>query len=209
MNAAAPASHGGTRERAEHIARTAKRIEDARTGLGHNPYFGPGGATLSYVEPDDTSADIELRETRGRGEGVFALRSFERGATVLTGVLEERDVTNHSHASQLGPDEFGFHSGLTSKFNHSCDPNCGIRVNGSGAHDFVARRAIAKHEETTFDYAMRNYRIDHFPGDCSCGRLVCRGEITGWQDLPQARKDAYRGYVAPYLIELDHAAEAG
>ena len=150
------------------------------------------------------TAEIELRSTPGRGEGVFALRAFKPGETVLVGVLEEMDVANHSHASQLGEHKFGYHRGLISKFNHSCDPNCGIRLNKSGGHDFVAMRHISPHEETTFDYAMRNYRIEHFPDACICGSQDCRGDITGWQDLPQSRKDDYAGFVAPYLIEMDH-----
>lgn len=147
--------------------------------------------------------DIELRTIEGKGEGIFALRRFEAGETVLVGVLDADSVANHSHASQIGEHEFGFHRGLTSKFNHSCNPNCGIRINKSGAHDFVAMRPIAAHEETTFDYAMRNYRIEHFPDSCMCGNRQCRGSITGWQDLPPARKKAYAGFVAPYLIEMD------
>ncbi len=149
------------------------------------------------------TAEIELRTAPGKGEGIFALRAFEEGETVLIGVLEESDVANHSHASQLGEHEFGYHSGLTSKFNHSCDPNCGIRLNKSGAHDFVAMRRIDSHEETTFDYAMRNYRIEHFPDACICGSQDCRGAVTGWQTLPQSRKDEYAGFVAPYLVEMD------
>ena len=95
------------------------------------------------------------------------------------------------------------HAGLISKFNHSCEPNCGIHLNAQGGHDFVAMRHIKVNEEATFDYAMRNYRIDHFPGHCTCGAKACRGSITGWRDLPQTRKDRYAAFVAPYLIEMD------
>lgn len=42
--------------------------------------------------------------------------------------------------------------------NHSCSPNCGVRLNDAGAYDFVAREPIAAGEEITFDYAMRNTR---------------------------------------------------
>jgi len=28
---------------------------------------------------------------------------------------------------------------------------------------------ISVNEEITFDYAMRNYTIDHFPQQCMCG----------------------------------------
>ena len=153
--------------------------------------------------------DVELRKTPERGEGVFALRSFQPGETVLVGVLTETCIGNHSHASQIGEQKFGFHSGLSSKFNHSCDPNCGIRLNSLGGHDFVAMRTIDAHEEATYDYAMRNFKIEHFPGLCLCGERLCRGSITGWRDLPQIRKTAYLGFVAPYLLEMDRALERG
>jgi len=146
---------------------------------------------------------IELRATTEKGNGVFTTRPFTAGDTVLVGRIEKRLSKNHSHASQIGEHEFAFHAGLISKFNHSCDPNCGIRLNAQGGHDFIARRDIKANEEATFDYAMRNYRIDHFPGLCMCGKKECRGSITGWQDLPQIRKDQYAGFVAPYLIEMD------
>lgn len=155
------------------------------------------------------SSDIILRITPGKGEGIFALHAFERGDVVLTGILENTNVANHSHASQLGARQFGFHAGLTSKFNHSCAPNCGIRLNASGAHDFVAMKSIAEDEETTFDYAMRNFEIEHFTAECSCGAPNCRHHITGWRDLPSARKAAYTGFVAPYLLDMDAVAMAG
>ena len=149
------------------------------------------------------TTDIELHMTPEKGEGIFASRAFAPGETVLTGVLDGKTIENHSHASQLSESEFGFHTGMTSKFNHSCDPNCGIHLNQTGAHDFVAMHPIAADEEVTFDYAMRNFKIEHFPGSCTCGEAICRGSITGWQDLPQDRKDIYAGFVAPYLVEMD------
>jgi hypothetical protein len=50
---------------------------------------------------------------------------------------------------------------------------------------------------------MRNYSIDHFPKNCMCGAHNCRGKITGWKDLPDEKKKAYKGFVAPYLLALD------
>jgi hypothetical protein len=90
--------------------------------------------------------------------------------------------------------------------NHSCDPNCGIRLNDEGAFDFVARRAIAVGDEMTWDYATRNYSITHFPAACLCGSALCRGSVTGWKDLTVERKAAYAGFVAPYLLEVDAAS---
>jgi hypothetical protein len=69
-------------------------------------------------------------------------------------------------------------------------------------------RYIKAGEEATFDYAMRNNTIDHFPARCTCGEKACRGSVTGWRDLPQIRKDHYAGFVAPYLIEMDAKTRA-
>ena len=146
---------------------------------------------------------FELRESSGKGEGIFAIKLFKIGEIVMVGVIKERLNGNHSHASQIGKNEYVLHAGLIVKVNHFCDPNCGIRVNGTGAHDFVAIKDIRVNEEITFDYAMRNYSIDYFPKKCMCGSKVCRGRITGWKNLPDEKKKEYEGFVAPYLLELD------
>ena len=146
---------------------------------------------------------FELRETSEKGEGIFATRSFKDGEIVMVGIIEKVLEENNSHASQVGENEYVLHAGLVCKVNHSCDPNCGIRVNETGAHDFVAIRDIIVNEETTFDYAMRNYGVDYFPKQCMCGSKRCRGKITGWKDLPDKKKKEYEGFVAPYLLALD------
>ncbi|MDJ0800341.1 MAG: SET domain-containing protein-lysine N-methyltransferase [Calothrix sp. MO_167.B12] len=149
------------------------------------------------------SDGFELRATPGKGEGIFATRSFQAGETVMVGIIEKVLDKNDSHASQIAKDKYVRHAGLISKVNHSCDPNCGIKVNQTGGHDFVAMRNINVNEEITFDYAMRNYSIDHFLMLCECGSKNCRKKITGWKDLPESRKKEYTGFVAPYLLELD------
>jgi hypothetical protein len=154
----------------------------------------------------NTADDIgyQLRATpEGKGEGVFATRHFQVGETVMVGVIERRVTENHSHATQISRSEYVELAGLAPKVNHSCSPNCGVRLNGSGAYDLVARKAIAPGEEITFDYAMRNYSIEYFPRRCLCGARNCRGSVTGWKDLPDERKRAYQGLVAPYLLEMD------
>ena len=152
---------------------------------------------------------FDLRVSEEKGEGVFATKSFMTGEIVMVGIIEKKLAKNHSHASQVGENEYVLHAGLISKANHSCDPNCGIRINETGAHDFVAMREIIINEEISFDYAMRNYGVDYFPKQCMCGSEICRGRITGWKDLPVERKKIYEGFVAPYLLELDdkHSCE--
>jgi uncharacterized protein len=143
------------------------------------------------------------RAADGRGGGVLATRPFAAGETVMVGFLVGALTGNDSHATQVGPDRWARHGGLGPFVNHSCDPNCGVRLNGSDAFDFVARGAIGTGQDLTFDYAMRNFTIDHFPPVCLCGARACRGSVTGWKDLPAARKVDYGELVAPYLRTMD------
>ena len=61
--------------------------------------------------------------------------------------------------------------------NHSCDPNLWFGADHS--LNVYARRAIARGEELTMDYATfcaGEYMAD-FP--CACGAAACRGTVTG------------------------------
>ena len=149
------------------------------------------------------NSGFELRTTNDRGEGVFATRFFQLGETVMVGHIDRELDRNDPHASQISEKRFVLHGGLIPKVNHSCDPNCGIRPNVSGAHDLITRKTIAPGEEITFDYAMRNYSVECFPVHCRCGSRHCRDRITGWKDLPTQRKVDYHGFVAPYLTDID------
>jgi len=145
----------------------------------------------------------ELRGTDEKEDGIFATKKYTKGNVVMVGVIARELRENHSHASQIAEDRYILHAGLISKINHSCDPNCGIQVNDTGAHDIIARRMIEVDEEITFDYSMRNYVVKFFPKECMCGCDNCRGKITGWKDLSKEKKIEYEGFVAPYLIHLD------
>ena len=144
-----------------------------------------------------------MKATPGRGEGVFSTKSFSIGEIVMVGVIEKELKANHSHASQVSASRHVQHGGLISKVNHSCSPSCGISVNASGAHDFIAFRSIEKGEEITFDYAMRNYSIEFFPNPCLCGESECRKSVNGWKGLSSTKKLEYNGFIAPYLLEMD------
>ncbi|WP_375559771.1 SET domain-containing protein-lysine N-methyltransferase [Bernardetia sp. OM2101] len=144
-----------------------------------------------------------LGVTKSKGEGMITTKSFEKGEIVMIGKIAKLLGGNHSHASQMGENTWAIHEGIIHKINHSCASNCGIRLNKTGAHDIIAIKQIAKGEELTLDYAMRNYQIDHFPYECKCGAVECRTHITGWKDLPQHTKKLYAPWAAPYLLELD------
>jgi hypothetical protein len=169
---------------------------------GQSPYFTEGGPSLT--EGSDEKG-VTLRCTAdGTGDGVLTTRSFAAGETVMVGFLVGSLKENDSHATQVGPDRWARHGGLGPKVNHSCDPNCGVRLNDEQAFDVVARQQIHAGQELTFDYATRNFTIDYFPAVCLCGAPRCRGSVTGWKDLTAAQKAGYGDLVAPYLLAMDN-----
>ena len=122
---------------------------------------------------------------------------------MIPGVAGRAVSENDAHPNQVGIDEWVIEDGLGPMVNHSCEPNCGVRLSDRGAYDYIALRAIAVDDEITWDYATRNYTINHFPSECLCATAGCRGRITGWKGLTEEQKAAYAGFVAPYLCELD------
>jgi len=63
-------------------------------------------------------SDFELRRAQDKGEGVFAIRSFQMGEIVIVGVVDHEVDRNHSHASQVSDDRFVVHGGLIPTVNH-------------------------------------------------------------------------------------------
>jgi len=169
---------------------------------GQSLYFTEGGPRLTQGSNEE---GVTLRCTAdGTGDGVLTTRSFAPGETVMVGFLVGALKENDSHATQVGPGRWARHGGLGPKVNHSCDPNCGVRLNDEQAFDVVARQQIDAGQELTFDYAMRNFTIDHFPAVCLCGSPRCRGSVTGWKDLTAAQKAGHGDLVAPYLLTMDN-----
>lgn len=162
-------------------------------------YLLKGGDT----SPKPREKGYRVKQIPHKGEGVFATKTFQKGDTVMRGEIIRILGGNHSHAAQIGEEAWALHEGIIHKLNHSCEPNCGIHVNETGGHDFVAIKDIEPGKELVLDYAMRNYKIEHFPAQCKCGASQCRGSITGWKDLPNHKKEEYRPWAAPYLLEID------
>lgn len=118
----------------------------------------------------------------------------------MHGFIEYESPTNNSHTCQVDWNRWVLHGGVNSKINHSCEPNCGVKVNARNCHDYVAMKLIKAGEELTFDYAMENYKIENFPEQCLCGAKTCRGKVTGWRHLSEEKKLQYDGFMPGYLF---------
>ena len=109
------------------------------------------------MEASEQDSNFELKNSQDRGAGVITKNAFKKGQVVMRGVIKEILSVNSEHSSQIGENQFVNPVGFMALVNHSCEPNCGIQVNETGAHDYVAFKDISAGEEITFDYAMQSY----------------------------------------------------
>ena len=63
---------------------------------------------------------------------------------------------------------------LSKYINHSCDPNCIIKINDNKILIY-SKKTIKKGEELTFDY---RFNKNSFKEICNCGSKNCRGHIN-------------------------------
>lgn len=156
---------------------------------------------------------LEVQKTIKYGFGTFAKKDVTKGERllVLSGYVMRLDeeeklpgslsdngiqITEDlsicaSKKSELGGINF---------FNHSCDPNAGIK----GQIFLVAMRNIKKGEEITFDYAMtlcRSKNAKPYRLECLCGKKKCRGFVTDddWKNKVLQKK--YDGYFQYFIQE--------
>lgn len=146
------------------------------------------------------------------GSGVFAAGLFEPGELVAVwgGKVYTADecarlgeVFSHCRTHPVSLCE-GYYLGSENLFefddaelfNHSCNPNVGVR----GHVLVVARRSIAPGEELTFDYETIEDAPVEF--ECRCGSPQCRRRLHGqmWRDAEFRRRNA--GFLSWYLEDL-------
>lgn len=153
----------------------------------------------SYASPK-----LRLKATHS-GHGMFCEAPVEAGEVlaVFGGVVcsfaeLESDFARFKHLSIQVEDDLYLvptSDGDSEHFNHSCEPNAGIR----GQVTLVALRSIAVGEEVSYDYAMSDGSpYDEF--ECRCGSPLCRGKVTGedWK-RPELRA-RYGSHFSSYLL---------
>jgi len=80
--------------------------------------------------------------------------------------------------------------------NHSCDPNTMVR-----GKTFVARRAIRRGDELTFDYESTEWDMAT-PFSCECTSRNCRSMIRGYRHLSAKSRAQLGALTAPHLLTL-------
>lgn len=142
--------------------------------------------------------DVEVAAAGAKGHGVFALRDFVRGETVIVGKAIGYPPRRTRMSVQVN---WGRHVEMDAPatlLNHSCAPNLGVRENEWHAYDFVALRDILAGEELAFDYAMTEHSLVA-PLSCCCGSEDCQGAIRPWSHRDDGWREQNAKWLAPYL----------
>lgn len=143
-----------------------------------------------------SSPYVEVRRSGIHGTGVFAAREVPKGRKVLEYVgekigkaeAERRSIAQIERAAESGGaavfvfelnsryDIDGDFPWNTARFmNHSCSPNCEVRI-ARGRIWIVSRRKIRAGEELTYDYGYDFESFEEHP--CRCGSRSCVGYIV-------------------------------
>ena len=148
---------------------------------------------------------FEIRISPTKNKSVFTTERIKAGSEVLAfqGVLKKiADIEDTTHCLQIDTDLYLTSSGQADDFvNHSCIPNCGVRMVDKTRIYLFAIEDIPPHTELAFDYSTC-LSGQHGLMECFCETGSCRGKIGAFKDLPEELKVFYieRNAVLPYLL---------
>ncbi|MCM8784506.1 MAG: SET domain-containing protein [Candidatus Omnitrophica bacterium] len=156
----------------------------------------------------------EVRKSGISGKGVFAKELIKEGEIIavwggdivteeeLAGLSKKNFRDIYHYATQIA-DGFYLVSDRKGRvledddyFNHSCEPNAGIK----GHLIMMAMKEIKPGEEITYDYAMTDAGL-RYRFRCRCGRRNCRGIITSQDWKKQHLQKKYRNFFSWFVQE--------
>jgi len=162
---------------------------------------------------------LVLRDTGKYGLGVFAGEDIKKGTVITTlrgeiiGFKEclERVRTGEEEQTdslQVGLERDMDLDELSRTFNHSCQPNAGLRKTS----ELIAISGIRKGSEITYDYSATvgpNIPRRLWTMRCWCGAKNCRKSVGNVLTIPKKQIDRYRkaGALQDWIrFELDAIA---
>lgn len=153
---------------------------------------------------------MEVRDTGQYGLGVFALENVAKGSVIH--VFDGETISIHDLVQRVNsgtenpndPLQVGMRTYIdldeySRTFNHSCDPNAGIRKRS----ELFALRAILKCEQITFDYSA-TIAPTLWGMTCHCGSQNCRKIIGDVRSIPPKQLARYKslGAIQRYMKTL-------
>jgi len=158
---------------------------------------------------------LTIKDTGKYGKGVFAAKEIKKGEVIHIFDGRKLDVTdvvkriNSGKESIDDPLQIGRRTYIdlddfSRLFNHSCDPNAGVRKTS----ELFALRDVKKEEQISFDYSS-TIAPTAWKMKCKCGLDNCRGVVGDILSLPKKRREEYRKlgalqrYMRSLLKEID------
>lgn len=160
-----------------------------------------------------TTPNLEVKDTGKYGRGVFAKEAIKKGETIYIfsgreidgyecdNVLIPSGQLRNDDPLQIGIYKYIILNPLAYLFNHSCDPNSGMK----GRSTLFAIRDIETGEEIVYDYST-TVGPDNPPEvwtmDCFCGSSKCRKKLMHALSLPEEVLQKYRedGALQDYIL---------
>ncbi len=144
------------------------------------------------------------------GKAVFANKSFKKGEKIIEfrgklftyGQLPTSYDEAEDHYVQIDKNLYiGPSKELDDFFNHSCNPNSGLKIEGKRAI-LITIKNIKKSEEITWDYST-TMDEDDWELDCVCRSENCRKRIKDFKYLPKDIQQKYikLGVIPKYILE--------
>ncbi|MFA5745065.1 MAG: SET domain-containing protein-lysine N-methyltransferase [Candidatus Paceibacterota bacterium] len=169
---------------------------------------------LASVRP---SKKLVIKSTKKYGNGVFATEEIKKGEVihVLSGQrMDSVEMAKRVNSKkeyiddpfQIGKRTYIDLNEFSRTFNHSCDPNGGIRKRS----ELFALRDIKNGEEITYDYSA-TIAPTRWSMKCKCGSKNCRKILGDVLSIPKKQRRKYKelGALQKYMKPLLAEAEAG
>ena len=169
-----------------------------------------GFATFLYYNIIYLSMNTLILGQSKLGKAVFANKAFRKGEEIIEfkGKLfsyeqlpKPYDEVEDNYV-QIDKNLYMGPSGdFDDFFNHSCNPNSGIKIMGKRVI-LIAVKDIKKSEEITWDYST-TMDEDDWEMNCMCQSKNCRKIIRDFKYLPKEIQQKYisLGIVPKYILE--------
>jgi hypothetical protein len=158
--------------------------------------------TVKQFLPNRPQVPIAIRDSGAKGLGIFSESSILQGTHLFTLTGERTDYDTicqlvdsgrlrNDDPLHIAEDNFLVLDSLSNLFNHSCDPNLGVRRDG----ELFALRDILPGEELCYDYSTTvppGWSSADWSMECRCGSTMCRGILGDVLTLPAGRLEFYQ-----------------
>jgi SET domain-containing protein len=160
---------------------------------------------------------LEIRDTKKYGRGVYAKEDIKKGSVVY--LLSGPTMTPADFAKMVNSDKEDIDDPLqvgkrtyidldkvSRIFNHSCEPNTGLRKRS----EMLAISNIRKGDEITYDYSA-TIAPTEWKMKCNCGASKCRKILSDIVSVPKKQIEFYRdsGVLQKYMKLVLEQVELG